>query len=585
MKCFVTGLLLAGLILSTANHVSAQTDDPLPALVQLLNTTDDPQFQLDLLKGISAGLEGRRNVAMPAGWEELTAKLGQSPNEEVRSLVQSLSLKFGSGQAQAELRRQLMDRQASLDDRRKALDALLAAKDPQLADSLRALLRDAELRGAALRALAAYDDEQTPAAILEMYPSLGVSEKRDALNTLVSRASFARQLLAGVKGETVPARDLTADIVRQLRSYQDETINQQVEELWGVARETSADKQKEIARYKKMIQDSPAGDPFRGRAVFARACQQCHTLFDVGGLVGPDITGSNRGDLDYILHNILDPNAEIPNDYRTSILSTQDERVISGIVKQQTPNAVTMATANDTVTVPRDEIESLYQSELSMMPEGLADALTGQEVRDLIAYLKSPSQVPMQATEDNTDSFFNDRDLSGWEGNLELWSVQDGEIVGRTEEGLRRNEWLAGPLLLGDFRFVCRVKLVDNAGNSGIQFRSERLEDGEVKGYQADIGAGWWGKLYEEHGRALLWDKSGEAYAKKGEWNTYEILAVGDKIRTAINGNLCVDLEDPQGARRGIIAFQLHSGGPTEVRFKDLQVEVNPKFELKTKAE
>lgn len=577
----VAACLVFALVLGSAGTLRAQSDDALPALVQLLSTVEDPQFQLDLLKGLSAGLKGRRNVGMPEGWEAVEAKLSRSENPEVRALTQSLSLTFGSAGALIDLRRQLMDREAPLELRRRALDSLLAAKDPELAGALRELLSDPALRGAALRALAAYDDERTPAAILKIYPTLGVAEKRDALNTLVSRSSFARQLLAGVENETVPARDLTADIVRQLRTYRDDAINRQVEALWGVARESSADKQKEVARYKAMIQKGPDGDAFHGRAVFARTCQQCHALFGVGGGVGPDITGSNRGDLDYILHNILDPNAEIPNDYRTSILSTTDERVVSGIVKRQDANAVTMVTANDTVTVPRAEIESLYQSELSMMPEGLVEALSETEVRDLIAYLKSPSQVPMRATPENADQFFNGRDLAGWEGDLGLWSVENGEIVGRTD-GLPGNEWLSGPLLLGDFRFVCQVKLVDNAGNSGIQFRSERLENGEVQGYQADIGAGWWGKLYEEHGRGLLWDESGEAYVRKGDWNTYEIVAVGDKIRTALNGHRCVDLVDPKGARRGIMAFQLHSGGATEVRFKDLSVEVEPEFVLKT---
>jgi hypothetical protein len=127
------------------------------------------------------------------------------------------------------------------------------------------------------------------------------------------------------------------------------------------------------------------------------------------------------------------------------------------------------------------------------------------------------------------------------------------------------------------------VKLVNNAGNSGIQFRSEAIAGGEVKGYQADIGTGWWGKLYEEHGRALLWNKSGEAHVKSGEWNTYEIEARGSRLRTWINGQLCVDLDDPPGAKRGILAFQLHSGGATEVRYKDLKLQL-PLLESNTKA-
>jgi len=130
-----------------------------------------------------------------------------------------------------------------------------------------------------------------------------------------------------------------------------------------------------------------------------------------------------------------------------------------------------------------------------------------------------------------------------------------------------------------DFRLSLDIKLVDNRGNSGIQFRSEALPDGEMRGYQADVGAGWWGKLYEENRRGLLWKESGEAHVKSGEWNRYEILAVGNHIRTWINGQLCVDFEDPSGESRGIFALQLHSGGATEVRFKNLKLELDPPLE------
>jgi len=127
----------------------------------------------------------------------------------------------------------------------------------------------------------------------------------------------------------------------------------------------------------------------------SRICQQCHTLFDVGGKVGPELTGSNRGDVDYVLQNVIDPNAIIPNDYRTSNLETTDDRVITGIVTRQDPNAVTIVVPGEELVVPRNEIKSLTQGELSMMPEGLLQAMTDEEVRDLVAYLKSPNQVPM----------------------------------------------------------------------------------------------------------------------------------------------------------------------------------------------
>jgi hypothetical protein len=95
-----------------------------------------------------------------------------------------------------------------------------------------------------------------------------------------------------------------------------------------------------------------------------------------------------------------------------------------------------------------------------------------------------------------------------------------------------------------------------------------------MRGYQADIGPGWWGKLYEEHGRALLVKTEGDAFVKKGDWNRYRILAEGTRVRTWINDQPCVDLDDPAGARNGILGLQVHSGGPTEVRFRKLVLTV-----------
>jgi hypothetical protein len=213
-----------------------------------------------------------------------------------------------------------------------------------------------------------------------------------------------------------------------------------------------------------------------------------------------------------------------------------------------------------------------------MMPEDLLGPLAWDEVRDLFAYLASPGQVPLRATPDNAATLFNGRDLTGWVGDPALWKVADGAIVG-TSPGLGHNSFLVSDLSAADFTLRLEVKLTPNSENSGIQFRSTPLPDGEVKGYQADAGAGWWGKLYEEQGRALLWDRSGEAHVKPGEWNAYEIRAVGSRIETRINGQLCVDLDDPAGAREGIFALQIHAGGPMEVRFRNIQLEVHERAE------
>ncbi len=219
-----------------------------------------------------------------------------------------------------------------------------------------------------------------------------------------------------------------------------------------------------------------------------------------------------------------------------------------------------------------------------MMPEGQLETLDETETRDLIAYLASDTQVPLLATEWSQSRFFDGASLAGWRGDPAVWSVSEGEIVGRSE-GLERNEFLTSDMLLGDFRLIVEVRLANDEGNSGIQFRSEPLEDGGVRGYQADIGVDWWGKLYEEHARGLLVATEGDGFIVPDGWNSYEILAVGHSVQTAINGHRCVELEDPEGSLRGVVAFQVHSGGPTEVRFRNLRLELDPDPELLTLGE
>lgn len=549
----------------------------------LLRLGSDSQ-RLEALNGLSAALKGQRRVAMPPGWADVETAFATSTNPEVRAQLQSLSLTFGSTTALTSLRKTLLDKSTDATARRMAFDSLLAIKDAELPPLLRQLLSDPELQGPALRGLASYDDAQTPAAILPIYASLPGNAKHDARNTLASRPAYAKALLTAVAANQIPKTDLTADLIQQLRNLKNSDVDTLLQQVWGATRESSADKKAEIEKVWDIFRagGSSPGDALRGRTVFTKTCSQCHTLFGTGGKVGPDLTGSNRGDLDYILENMVDPNAVIPNDYLSWNIETKDDRSITGIVKEQNEHAVTVVTANETLILPRGEIASMKQGTLSMMPEGLLTPLTDQEIRDLIIYLRQPAQVPMVATPETTALFFNGKDLAYWNGDRNIWRMENGELIGAAKDGLKQNDFLKSEFVLEDFRLVFKVKLTPDNANSGVQFRSEPFEAHEMKGPQADIGAGWWGKLYEENGRGLLWDKPGDAFVKTGDWNTYEIVAVGGKIRTAINGKVCTDLDDLKIARRGITGLQVHSGGPTEVRFKDFELELYPQFELKT---
>ena len=390
-------LLLALALITAQLARAAESDDPLARLVRLLNRSNDPQFQLDILRGMSDGLKGRRSAPMPPGWPEVEAALGKATDERMRMLVQTLSLTFGSSNAVSALRKTLADSSAPLASRRAALDSLAGVKDAELPDLLLTLLKDREMRPFALRGLGAFNDPRIPETLLSVYGSLDQAQKRDALNTLLSRAGYAKPLLAAIEAGKVPRPDVTADLVRQLRSVKDEAIQEQVAKLFGTAREVSSDKKAEIEKYRRIYYSggSQPGNASPGRVVYNKVCAQCHKLFDYGGNVGPDITGAARSDLNYLLETIIDPNAVIPNEYRAANIETRDGRSLTGIIKRQDDNVVVLQTANELITLPRNEIEDLRQSELSMMPEELLAPLTDQEVRDLIYYLTRVGQVPL----------------------------------------------------------------------------------------------------------------------------------------------------------------------------------------------
>jgi putative heme-binding domain-containing protein len=433
------------------------------------------------------------------------------------------------------------------------------------------------LRRAALRGLASYDDPKTPDMVLQTYATMTSAEKRDALATLAARADYGKALLDAVALKKVAALDIPAELVRQLRNLHDKELDARIGEVWGLVRDTPADKAKQMASYRKMLTASyqaPA-DRSLGRALFAKTCAQCHALFGVGGKVGPDITGGNRASLDYLLENILDPSAVIPKEYAATLIELKNGRLITGIVREQTASSVTVTTANETLAVPRGDIETLKPTPLSMMPDDQLKPMKDEEVRALIAYLQSPAQVPLLATADNAKDFFSGNDLAGWDGNASLWKVENGEIVGHSP-GSKRNEFLTSHMTADDFRLTFKVKLVPESGRAGLQFRSEVLSGGEVSGPEVGIGHGAWGKLYDEKGARMGANKSEEASVKPGDWNEYEIIVTGGHIRTFINGKPCASVDDPSRPHRGILALHIHSGGPLEVRFKELRLEVNP---------
>ena len=526
------------------------------------------------LTELNTATAAEKRVATPAGWPELAERLEQARNFGLRDLATGLAARFGDEAAAARLLLTAGDPRKPLPERSSALLAAVDLSDALAEDLLIPLLDEPALRHDALRALARSNGHLAGRAMIAHWPEYDDAQRRLALSALSSRVDWARAMLEAVGEGRIERRDVTAFALRQLQELQDPGVDALISAHVGSVRRTSSERQALITEFVREL--GPAlqqADRARGRDLFARTCQQCHTLFGTGGTLAPDLSGANRKDLEYLLSNMIDPSAVVGQDYQATVLELRDGRILAGIVKPSSPEAVTLQNEAGTTLVAREDIAVQRPSTVSTMPDGLLDSLSSEEIRDLVGYLQGDAQAPRRMLAFQSAEFFDGLTLRNWVGDRSVWVVEDSAIVGRTA-GLAKNSFLVSEWELRDFRLELDVLLVDDRGNSGIQFRSAALGDGEVRGYQADIGPGWWGKLYEEHGRGLLIDLPLPAGFKPNDWNRYRIEAVGSRIRTWINDVRCVDFEDPTGSRQGVIALQVHSGEATEVRFRPVLLEI-----------
>ncbi|MCA9267032.1 MAG: c-type cytochrome, partial [Planctomycetales bacterium] len=281
--------------------------------------------------------------------------------------------------------------------RKQALASLLEGKDAALPPVLHQLLDDAALRGEALRGLARYNAPETPREILARYKTLSEQDRSDAVTTLASRPTYALALLDAVASGAVPRGDVSAFTAAQIARLGDEKTLARLNSAWGTIRTSSAEKQQQIAEFKRLL--TPAAlaeaDASKGRALFDKTCAKCHKLFGEGGQIGPDITGSNRANVDYLLENLLDPSAVVGRDYQMTSFILNDGRVLAGLIRQENDATVVLQTQNEAIVIAKEDVDERSLSPLSMMPENQLQQLAADEVRDLAAYLASGSQVPL----------------------------------------------------------------------------------------------------------------------------------------------------------------------------------------------
>ena len=370
-----------------------RTPAPVDALLAAALKSGNADAREDIVRGMGGALKGFRQVAKPAHWDDFVKALGaQQPD-----IVRNVSLVFGSGRAVEEIIALIKDGHGDANARLSAFDSLMRNAKPEHFAIARSMISDKVLGTAARLGLAKFSDGDVPKSLLTNWPERSQEWRAANVTTLASRAAWAKELLTFAEKNPAVRGDITPIHARQIRSLGDEAVNKQLTKVWGELHDTPEAKKQEIAKWRSLLTAAALaqGDASKGRALFTTVCAACHKMYGDGAAIAPELTGSDRRNLDYLLENIVDPSAVVPADYRIAIVKLKDGRTLSGVIPEQNDRTVTVQTPAERVSFLRSDIAEMQQLSQSFMPEGLLTALGEENVKHLIAYLMSSGQVPL----------------------------------------------------------------------------------------------------------------------------------------------------------------------------------------------
>ncbi len=368
--------------------------EPLQLLVETLNSVDDAGTLKSLMQGMLKGLQGRRNVDAPARWPALAAKLNTHQDLGIRDLTNQLSQIFGDEAAVQQALGIVNDTTAAPAERLRQLQLLLAQQNQEVSGLLEGLLNEPELQLTAVRGYASVKNAAAPAVLLKRYAAFTPDLRRAVIETLATRKSYAEALLTAVRDKAVAREDVPTHVARSLNTL----LGDRFESVFGKLPALGEDREKLIAKWKTVITPVAldAADASRGRAVFKKTCAACHLLYGDGGEIGPDLTGSNRANLDYLLLNSVDPSYDVPATYRMVTIQTVDGRVVNGVVAEEDGTRVVLKTVEKPrLVIAKSDIDERALSKKSMMPDGQLEALKPEEVIALVKYLRTTEQVEL----------------------------------------------------------------------------------------------------------------------------------------------------------------------------------------------
>jgi putative membrane-bound dehydrogenase-like protein len=382
-----------------------QLDDVVETILGAPNATT----RKHMLRGLLSSITMHGAQPMPHAWKTLMVQVSRDGTQVSQLLVAQLSTLFGDKQSIQALRTLVDNDTLPIERRVYALESLLQVPDAVTVKLLHSLVLkgdvsdDSEgLRYAALKALINRNDEVTPSVLLQGYAEYSDAAKQASIDVLVTRQEFVKQMLTAIETNVIDREDISSFALQQLRSFDLSDVTDRITEIWpaesGVAKRAA-----EIVRLRGLLSNEfiAQGNAGQGRLIFERTCVRCHSLFSEGGRVGPDLTGSGRKNVDYLIQNLTDPSSVIDPAYRLTTIITTKGRLLSGYITYQDDRAVVIRTQQSAVKLAMNDIDEMATQKRSMMPDGMLQVFSDDQIRDLFLYLGGATQVALPRNPDD----------------------------------------------------------------------------------------------------------------------------------------------------------------------------------------
>lgn len=371
-------------------YLMAGGEDDLRSCARLLEMAPHAEDARLVIIGMEKALEGRHLPKVPAALEPHLAKLWTKQPDD--PTVLRLALRLGSPPAFDRALQRIVDPHAPSAERAALIEIVGQLGKPECVSPLLKMLDggDAKVQTSALAALQAFADPKIAEAVVALYPKWPAALRAKAQSLLLSRPASAAILLNAVDAGRIQPKEIPLDQLQKIVGFNKPDLTKRLEKHWGkVGASSSGEKQSRMRSIANMLRNGK-GEPAKGKLLFAKTCGVCHVLFNEGAKVGPELTGVDRKNLDFLLQSTVDPSAFIRPEYVAFVVETKDGRVLTGLIVESTPSTVTLLDAkNERTKLSKSGIAEMNPSPQSLMPEKLLDPLDDQEIRDLFSYLRS----------------------------------------------------------------------------------------------------------------------------------------------------------------------------------------------------